>query len=152
MNIKINNKIIFNEISGKYTKSQKFYNIKQLKFESNDHKEIQLIELAFPLENSSLEYHIHQKDGPCEVRTIERHTEDQSEKIFIQIEKDKEYFIKLTYDSKNTIYTFINFDNESESKSGSESGSESESESESWTDNESDSEELKSLEEKISKL
>lgn len=141
MSIKINSNsnLSFNQITGKYTKCQKVYNIKQLKFESNENKEIQLIELPFPLEYASLEYHIHQKDGPCEVRTIERHTEDDSDKVFIQIEKDKKYFIKLIYDSKKTFHTFINF-------SSTESDSES-SESES-----SDSESETELEEKISKL
>jgi hypothetical protein len=142
MSIKVDSKISFNQVSGKYTKCQKVYNIKQLKFESNENKEIQLIELAFPLEYSSLEYHIHQKDGPCEVRTIERHTEDQSDKIFIQIEKDGEYFIKLIYDLKNTIYKFVNFDNESTCSSSSSSDSESTCSSDSETE----------LEEKISKL
>lgn len=138
MSIKINNNIGFNEISGKYTKCQKVYNIKQLKFESNQDKEIQFIEIPFPLECACLEYHIHQKDGLCEVRTIDRHTEDQSDKVFVQIQKDSEYFIKLTYDSKKTIHTFINFsDTESlSSKSDSESSESSDTE----------------LEEKISKL
>lgn len=140
MSIRLDSKITFKEISGKYTKCPKVYNIKQLKFESNENKEIQLIELAFPLNYATLEYHIHQKDGPCEVRSIDRHTEDQSEKVFVQIEKDKEYFIKLTYDSKDTVNAFVNFsDNDSESES--ESVSESDS-------SESDTE----LEEKISKL
>jgi hypothetical protein len=142
MSIKIDSN--YKMISGKYTKCPKVYNIKQLKFESNINQDITLIELAFPVEYASLEYHIHQKDGPCEVRTIERHTEDQSDKVFIQIEKDKEYFIKLTYDSKDTIHAFVNFDNENENESDY---SESESESDS-----SDSEDQKSLEEKISKL
>jgi len=137
MSIRLDSRITFKEISGKYTKCPKVYNIKQLKFESNENKDIQLIELAFPLEYATLEYHVHQKDGPCEVRSIERHTEDQSEKVFIQIEKDKEYFIKMTYDSKETIHAFVNF-----------SDSDSESESESSESSESDTE----LEEKISKL
>jgi hypothetical protein len=148
MSIKINSNsnLSFNQINGKYTKCQKVYNIKQLKFESNENKEIQLIEVAFPLEYASLEYHIHQKDGPCEVRTIERHTEDESDKVFIQIENDKKYFIKLIYDSKNTLHAFINFNNtDIESESESESSSSS-------SDNESETETETELEEKISKL
>lgn len=142
MSIKINNNIGFNEISGKYTKCQKVYNIKQLKFESNQDKEIQFIEIPFPLEYACLEYHIHQKNGPCEVRSIDRHTEDQSDKVFVKIEKDSEYFIKLTYDGKKTIHTFINFSDTESLSSESENDS-----SESGSEN-NDTE----LEEKISKL
>lgn len=137
MSIRLDSKISFKEISGKYTKCPKVYNIKQLKFESNENKDIQLIELAFPLEYATLEYHIHQKDGCCEVRSIDRHNEDQSENVFVKIEKDKEYFIKITYDRKETIHAFVNF-SESDSDSVSSESSENESDTE--------------LEEKISKL